>query len=113
MEKKICLKCKKEVDLTNYSMNRSTKDGLEHWCKDCKKKAQAIYRKRQGAQPRRKSGNGRRSRLGTHPMGISSPTVPEITPEILFASVRKAIAQEIIEPVIKAIDQIKEKFQIQ
>lgn len=35
VEQKICLKCKKEKDLSYYSKNKAKKDGLNIYCRDC------------------------------------------------------------------------------
>lgn len=34
---KKCSKCKNLLDLSNFTKNRSMKDGLDHYCKKCKK----------------------------------------------------------------------------
>lgn len=38
METKICSKCKRELDLSMFSKNKNTKDGLCTQCKDCAKR---------------------------------------------------------------------------
>lgn len=35
METKKCTKCKKVLPISEFYKNRSTKDGLSRWCKDC------------------------------------------------------------------------------
>ena len=37
METKICGKCGKELSIDNFHKNKSTKDGLHNYCKDCMK----------------------------------------------------------------------------
>ena len=34
---KICTKCKEEKELYNFTKNKNNKDGLEYFCKSCKK----------------------------------------------------------------------------
>lgn len=33
---KVCSKCKADKNISDFSKNRSRKDGLEYWCKSCK-----------------------------------------------------------------------------
>ena len=49
MERKTCSKCGNDYSVENFSKNASTKDGLERWCKDCKKKAQKDLRDKKAA----------------------------------------------------------------
>ena len=35
MDKKICTKCKIEKNVDNFCKNKTRKDGLSDWCKDC------------------------------------------------------------------------------
>lgn len=44
---KECKKCGRELPLANFSRNKSTKDGLDHYCKECRAKA----RKKRHPQP--------------------------------------------------------------
>lgn len=37
MKTKICTKCKEERTVDLFSKNKNNKDGLEHWCKICRK----------------------------------------------------------------------------
>lgn len=34
---KICIKCKKDKDLKDFNKNKNHKDGLQKYCKECKK----------------------------------------------------------------------------
>lgn len=43
---KICYKCNKEKDESTFCMNRSKKDGLDIYCKDCIKEGRSEIRKR-------------------------------------------------------------------
>lgn len=42
---KICTKCHSRKSLINFFKNRSTKDGLNHWCKKCATRCVAQWRK--------------------------------------------------------------------
>lgn len=35
---KICAKCGRELDESNFGKRKASIDGLQGWCKDCKKK---------------------------------------------------------------------------
>ena len=35
MKAKFCSKCKKEKDITEFCRNKSKKDGLNNWCREC------------------------------------------------------------------------------
>ncbi len=34
---KLCRKCKKQKDESDFGKNRKRKDGLKYWCKDCER----------------------------------------------------------------------------
>ena len=38
MKKKVCIKCKEELGITEFSKNKNSKDGLQSSCKLCRKK---------------------------------------------------------------------------
>lgn len=40
---KICARCRKELPLDMFSKNKSANDGLQNWCKVCKKQISRIY----------------------------------------------------------------------
>lgn len=40
---KICPECKRELPIEMFARNKSTKDGLQNYCKVCKKQIQRIY----------------------------------------------------------------------
>lgn len=40
---KVCYKCKEEKPFEKFSKNSSKKDGLQGYCKDCKKPVDNIY----------------------------------------------------------------------
>jgi hypothetical protein len=51
---KICISCKTEKDLTEFTKNRSKKDGYNTSCRECKRKhQQAWYAKSSTAQKKR------------------------------------------------------------
>lgn len=41
---KICTKCKKEKELTEFTKLKTSKDGFYSWCKECKKDYDVKYR---------------------------------------------------------------------
>jgi len=44
---KLCRKCKKQKAESDFHKDRSCKDGLARWCKECRAKAAREYRKKQ------------------------------------------------------------------
>lgn len=44
METKICKKCGKELPLSEFNKRKVTKDGYNHWCKECVKQYNKQYR---------------------------------------------------------------------
>ena len=46
VRKKLCLKCKKQKARNDFHKDKSCKDGLARWCKECKAKAARKYRKK-------------------------------------------------------------------
>jgi hypothetical protein len=49
VKQKLCGKCKKWKAESDFHKNRSCKDGLARWCKECKAKAAREYRRRRTA----------------------------------------------------------------
>jgi len=49
VRKKLCLKCKSRKGRNEFHKDRSCKDGLARWCKECKAKAARKYRRKQTA----------------------------------------------------------------
>ena len=47
---KFCTKCSKEVKLSNFHKDKTSKDGLYRWCKDCKRDYDKNYRKSEKIQ---------------------------------------------------------------
>jgi hypothetical protein len=47
VRKKLCPRCKKRKGESNFHKDRSCKDGLARWCKECKAKNARTYRKKQ------------------------------------------------------------------
>lgn len=45
MKQKKCFKCKKIKDIKEFNKNRTTKDGLQNWCCECKNEYNKNYRK--------------------------------------------------------------------
>lgn len=53
---KTCSKCKKEKPISDFSYNRSAKDGKMHRCKNCNRKiVKAYYEKEHGTEQQRQS----------------------------------------------------------
>ena len=46
MKYKKCSKCKKELSINNFGLNKNTKDGHRHYCKQCNKEFNKKYNKR-------------------------------------------------------------------
>lgn len=51
MEEKTCLKCSAQKPISEFSKNKSTKDGFERWCRKCKAEAGAELRARRKGNP--------------------------------------------------------------
>jgi hypothetical protein len=50
---KMCLSCKKNLDCSFFYKNKSKKDGLCDWCKDCVLERKRKKRRENGIEPRR------------------------------------------------------------
>lgn len=52
---KICAKCGRELDESNFGKRKASIDGLQAWCRDCKKKYMKERRENthQPCQPRK------------------------------------------------------------
>lgn len=79
MTTKICTKCRSEKDITCFNKNRSTKDGLNYWCKPCNVVAAAKWasenRETYRAQKRRNQQS--KTRRGIKQTGGHSKASPE------------------------------------
>lgn len=42
---KVCVKCGRELPLTEFFISKKSKDGLQSYCKECSKSA--VYKRRQ------------------------------------------------------------------
>ena len=40
---KICKRCKRELDKSNFTKNKNMKDGLSYYCKECTKQQQKLF----------------------------------------------------------------------
>ena len=96
--KKRCTKCGEEKPLEEFSKNISIADGLERWCKDCKKKQQQEYRDKH-----RDAIDGREIRKKR----INPEKAPKIDDAIFLdretiAGLQRAVAKKIITVIEKA-----------
>ena len=39
---KVCTKCGRELPLSEFSINKASKDGLDNWCKSCRREYNKI-----------------------------------------------------------------------
>jgi hypothetical protein len=103
-QKKQCSKCGKEKPLEKFNRNASTPDGLEWYCKDCKKKAGQEYRDK-----KKRNGNGRKNRkkpLKHHFKKLLEDS-PKRIDEALFlpGDAIKAIKRAVAKDIIKIIEE--------
>ena len=40
---KVCAKCRRELPLSEFTKNKSRRDGLQNWCKSCRKEYDKIW----------------------------------------------------------------------
>lgn len=107
---KTCTKCNKELPATNeyFSKNKATKDGLEHWCKNCRRKKQADYRAEK-AKMESMSSVRKLPRKGPVARGLLGIPIVEgkakadpittASPEEIIKALRKGVAREIIQTI--------------
>jgi len=101
-ESKRCTKCGGEKLLGEFSKNRSTPDGLERWCKDCKGKQQQDYRDKHKGGGNGKKGLPRKYRRKTENTkdinrSVRKEPLTTASPEAIIAALRKGVAREIIQ----------------
>jgi hypothetical protein len=92
---KKCSKCLEDLPLESFSLNRTTRDGREYRCKECKKKQTADYREKKSLV-RKKPKRGPK---------FEKEKVPatNATPDEIIEALRKGFALQIIA-------MIKERF---
>lgn len=56
---KICSKCHRELSEDNFAKNRSRKDGLSCWCKECNREYERLHSERRKEQSKRWHKNNR------------------------------------------------------
>lgn len=69
METKICSKCGRELPLSEFYKNKTTKDGASYWCKKCNKKDSRRYyaaNKEKIAERNRKYGTENKGKLAEY-----------------------------------------------
>jgi hypothetical protein len=108
-ENKLCSKCGEEKLLGEFTKNRSTPDGLERWCKDCKGKQQQDYRDRHKGGGNGKKDRPKKYRRKTESTkninrSVRKEPLTTASPEAILAALRKGMAREIIQI-------IEERFQ--
>ena len=111
IEKKTCIRCGDKFLPTNkfFSKNKATPDGLERWCKPCKKAAQAGYRlkKRKENKPDGRFLSIKKKTIPNLPLVVKKPQVDRLTgasPGEIVIALRKSIASEIIANIQKEYD---------
>lgn len=62
MDSKICSKCGIEKPLTEFHKQQRNKDGLRHWCKECRRRYYQANRKQQGVYDRKYYANHKNKR---------------------------------------------------
>lgn len=53
METKVCVKCGKELPMDSFYKNTKTKDGVDSYCKECKKACNKLYSEKRKAEKKR------------------------------------------------------------
>ena len=107
-DKKICTRCKVQKLAGDFNVNRARVDGLEGHCKACFMEKRRLKRE----------SNGGKEKSTPKPPRRLTPVIPEkllqgpkTTPELLAAADRlRAILQEILSPIEKAVQEVKERF---
>lgn len=61
MPEKICYKCKKSVDISEFKPKKKNKDGLDSYCKSCLKIVDFEYRRRNKEKLRKRSEDYRKT----------------------------------------------------
>ncbi len=105
--KKRCSKCLEEKTKEEFHFNRSTKDGLERWCKECKRKSQQSLRDRKARRtPARTKrfqksavkniNNIKKQEIFNKSKKTGSTAIKHSTPEQIILELRRGLAIEII-----------------
>lgn len=72
-ETKVCGKCKQEKELSEFTKNKSNKDGLDHNCRQCKAEIMKKYRDKQ----KQREGHVSSAPLQSYPLPPADPLAPE------------------------------------
>lgn len=108
---KVCNRCEEEKSLDDFPKNPSCLDGHENICKQCRAERNAHKNLTDGNGREKKVNqrkmNKRRSKVLTNlakPIMVDRTVLQaEVTPEILFKSIRKSVALEILDDIGRAI----------
>jgi hypothetical protein len=103
-KQKMCAKCKNHKDRDQFHNNKSAKDGLQSYCKDCMKiasqEAQARKQAQNGSTPSpakpkaAKSGLDKSESVLQQMLTLDTPTAPE-KPLTGWEAVQKLVAEEL------------------
>lgn len=96
---KQCYNCKIYKNINDYHKDRTTKDGLKNWCKECMREYQIEYNKREEVIIRRRYVNNKnRYKNGIRTPGIKNKDCP------YFLGV--AVAENILSKVFKNVKRM-------
>ena len=98
-EKKKCTKCERELSINDFYKNRAAPDGLEYWCKDCKRDRMAKYHRKKTTGNNGRKHKTEKAGAVARPTAISKSVKEPLTtatPVEIVAALRAGVAREII-----------------
>jgi len=106
-EKKICTKCNLPKSLDEFYKNKSSSDGLEYRCRECKRKSAAACRKKKksgkdllkgGRSDVKAIAKGKRKKQKTVDSKPAPPAVAEgiLLDQQLIKAIKRSVAKEIV-----------------